>query len=94
MNRKLNLTSARSAGAQDLVIAIFAQAVRDYLGGSRRDRSQAAFFLSSTYAAHLAQLAGFSADIVWLRAQKEAKERAERRQERQVFGTWQRTAVS
>lgn len=67
--------------ARDLVLAIFRLAVCDYLGLSyghdgpdrpRRCRSrgavEAALFLTSAWAAHLGDLAGFRSDVVWREA--------------------------
>lgn len=92
MNSDLNLESARRAGAQDLVVAIFAQAVEDYLKGGLRDRSQAAFFLSGTHAQHLADLASFSAEKVWAEAQRQFKERVEACRQPRIRAARQRQA--
>ena len=77
----------RTETARDLVLAIFRLAVCDYLGLSyghdgpdrsrhcgRSDRAvEAGFFLTSSWAAHLAELAGFRADLVWREARAELK---------------------
>ena len=65
-------------GARDLVLAVFRLAVCDYLGRSyghdrpappRRIKGscggEAAFFLTSNWAAHLSEMAGFRAELVW-----------------------------
>jgi hypothetical protein len=67
--------------ARDLVLAVFRLAVADYLGvcyghdepgPNKRTKSgfqaDAADFLASQWAAHLADLAGFSAHTVWIEA--------------------------
>jgi hypothetical protein len=71
----------RVEGARDLVLAIFRLAVCDYLGLSyghdqpgrpRRvcsvSTAEAALFLTSAWAGHLAELAGFHAELVWREA--------------------------
>ncbi len=68
-------------GARDLVLALFRLAVCDYLGqkyghdqpaSPRRIKgccaSEAAFFLTSRWASHLAEMAGFQAAQVWNQA--------------------------
>jgi hypothetical protein len=77
----------RAETARDLVLAIFRLAVCDYLGlsfghdGPDRSRhcgppgraAEARLFLTSSWAAHLAELAGFRADLVWREARAELK---------------------
>ena len=77
----------RTETARDLVLAIFRLAVCDYLGlsyghdGPDRSRHcgppsravEARLFLTSSWAAHLAELAGFRADLVWAEARAELK---------------------
>ena len=72
--------------ARDLVLAIFRLAVADYQGVAYghdepgpnkytginpKVQSEAAKFLTSPWAAHLGDLAGFSAHTVWKSAQPE-----------------------
>jgi hypothetical protein len=72
--------------ARDLVLAVFRLAVADYLGvayghdeaGPNKCarinpevQSEAAAFLTSQWATHLGELAGFSAHTVWKSAQPE-----------------------
>jgi hypothetical protein len=81
----------RTEGARDLVLAIFRLAVCDYLGRSfghneparpRRVRRcfgpEATLFLTSAWAGHLAEMAGFRAELVWreARAMKSTKPEA------------------
>ena len=77
----------RAEAARDLVLAIFRLAVSDYLGlsyghdGPDRLRHcgppsravEAGVFLTSSWAAHLAELAGFHSDLVWREARVELK---------------------
>ena len=77
----------RTETARDLVLAIFRLAVCDYLGlsyghdGPDRARHcgppnravEAGLFLTSSWAAHLAELAGFRADLVWGEARAQLK---------------------
>jgi hypothetical protein len=72
----------RAEGARDLVLAIFRLAVCDYLGFSYghdgpdrpricrapQDAADPALFLTSSWAAHLAEMAGFSSELVWREA--------------------------
>ncbi len=72
---------------RDLVLAIFRLAVCDHLGLSyghdspdrlRRCRrpsaaADAGLFLASAWAAHLADLAGFSSELVWREARSRMK---------------------
>jgi len=72
----------RTEGARDLVLAIFRLAVCDYLGLSyghdspdrpracrtRQDGDEAGLFLTSAWAAHLAEFAGFHSELVWREA--------------------------
>ena len=70
--------------ARDLVLAVFRLAVADHLGvcyghdepgPNKRTKGSfqgdAADFLASAWAAHLADLAGFSVDAVWKEAQRQ-----------------------
>jgi hypothetical protein len=82
----INATPARLEalieGARDLILAIFRQAVGDYLGYeardgelrvrkvSRRRRREAAAFLQSARAEHLAGLIGLSSEVIWAEAQR------------------------
>lgn len=77
----------RTETARDLVLAIFRLAVCDYLGlsyghdgpdrlrhcGPRSRAAEAGLFLTSSWAAHLAELAGFRADLVCREARVELK---------------------
>jgi hypothetical protein len=77
----------RTETARDLVLAIFRLAVCDYLGlsyghdGPDRSRHcgppsravEAGLFLTSSWAAHLAELAGFRSEHVWREARGELK---------------------
>ena len=77
----------RAEAARDLVLAIFRLAVSDYLGlsyghdGPDRLRHcgppsravEAGLFLTSSWAAHLAELAGFCSELVWREARVESK---------------------
>lgn len=71
-------TEGRSEGARELILAVFRLSVADYLGHSyshdcdapvrtaaNRFRSDAATFLSSSWAEYLADLGGFAASAVW-----------------------------
>lgn len=71
----------RAEGARDLVLAIFRLAVCDYLGLSyghdepdrprpcrTRDPDEVLLFLSGTWAADLAEMAGLHPDLVWKEA--------------------------
>ena len=72
----------RAEGARDLVLAIFRLAVCDYLGLSyghdspdrpracrtRQDVAEVGLFLTGTWAAHLAEIAGFRSELVWREA--------------------------
>ena len=72
----------RAEGALDLVLAIFRLAVCDYLGLSyghdgpdrpracrtRQDVAEAGLFLTSAWAAHLGEIAGFHSELVWREA--------------------------
>jgi hypothetical protein len=81
----------RIEGARDLVLAVFRIAVCDYLGRSyghdqpasrrcvrRCSAAEAAIFLTSAWAGHLAEMAGFRAELVWraARAMKSTKPEA------------------
>ena len=72
--------------ARDMVLAVFRLAVADYLGVAYghdeagpnkytrihpKVQSEAAKFLTSSWATHLGDLAGFSAHTVWKSAQPE-----------------------
>jgi hypothetical protein len=72
----------RAEGARHLILAVFRLAVCDYLGLSyghdapERSRrvcspfaAEAGLFLASSWAAHLADLAGFRSQLVWREAQ-------------------------
>ena len=77
----------RTETARDLVLAIFRLAVCDYLGlsyghdGPDRSRHcgppsravEAGLFLTSSWAAHLAELAGFRSELVWREARAELR---------------------
>jgi hypothetical protein len=77
----------RAEAARDLVLAIFRLAVSDYLGlsyghdGPDRLRHcgppsravEAGLFLTTSWAAHLAELAGFCSELVWREARVESK---------------------
>ena len=76
--------------ARDLVLAVFRLAVADHLcvcyghdepGPNKRTKgnfqAEAADFLGSPWAAHLADLAGFSVTIVWKEAQRQRLRDAE-----------------
>jgi len=72
----------RAEGARDLVLAIFRLAICDYLGLSyghdgpdrpracrtRQDAADVGLFLTGAWAAHLAEIAGFSSEVVWREA--------------------------
>ena len=72
----------RAEGARDLVLPIFRLAVCDYLGlryghdgpdrpracRTRQDAAEAGLFLTGAWAAHLAENAGFRAEMVWREA--------------------------
>ena len=73
-------------GAQDLVLAVFRLAVSDYLGVAYghdepgpdkhtrvnlKVQAHAAKFLTSQWASHLGDLAGLSAQTVWIEAHQE-----------------------
>ena len=72
----------RAEGARDLVLAIFRLAVCDYLGRSyghdgpdriracrtRQHVVEAGLFLTGARAAHLGEIAGFRAEVVWREA--------------------------
>ena len=79
----------RVEAARELVLAIFRLAVCDYLGLSYGHdvpdrprqvlavhRTEAAFFLRGAWAAHLAEQAGFRSELVWQKAQQNAREGA------------------
>jgi hypothetical protein len=78
------LQDGLAIGARDLVLAILRLAVADYLGVcygheepapyKRRNggfQFEGAEFLQSPWAAHLADLAGVSVQIVWKEAQRQ-----------------------
>lgn len=72
----------RAEGARDLVLAIFRLSVCDYLGLSyghdepdrprpcraQQDPAEVLLFLTGTWAADLAEMAGFPAHLVWSEA--------------------------
>jgi len=73
----------RTEGARELILALFRLAVADYLGVSyghdeadrqrrvrTRHRTDAATFLESRWAAHLADLVGLSSTVIWSRARR------------------------
>ena len=77
----------RAEAARELVLAIFRLAVCDYLGlsyghdgpdrlrlcGPSSRAVEAGRFLTSSWATHLAELAGFRSELVWREVRSELK---------------------